>query len=163
MDEAGNPRPEFIHNAVPHYLKEQLVAQSASMLKNMNKDGQGVEGGMGGMVDSKDGIVGEAGSGDASELLLKEHLKEQLSAAASTLQKAQDMKTAAAAAAVAALAAVDERSAGTAIVMPESPNNDMSGPEDEDLDDDEDGAIADHPSLHGQPDNPILVDPRSIE
>ena len=33
VDESGNPRPEFIHNAVPEFLKEQLVAQSASMQK----------------------------------------------------------------------------------------------------------------------------------
>ena len=31
VDESGNPRPEFIHNAVPQYLKEQLIAQSAKL------------------------------------------------------------------------------------------------------------------------------------
>merc|ERR1719384_1999707 len=33
VDDAGNPKPEFIHNAVPQFLKQELVAQSESMHK----------------------------------------------------------------------------------------------------------------------------------
>ena len=123
VDEQGNPRPEFIHNAVPEFLKEQLVAQSASLMKSVEAGNIKLE--------------GNPGLGAAAAAQLQQQAVEQAIA----------QQAAAAAAAASALAAVDgDRSAGnTAIVMPESPvglgeGEDGSG-DDEELDDDEEGSM----------------------